>query len=430
MKVLDQIDVCHFGAYGDDDDGDAAVAEAEMSNATAEARLMMGSSIPMQDEKATETDFFDYFTEEKPDKTVSDFLKAEPRTPDPSISQYPIDRAMSEYRVLSADEERVILESLPHDIAVTSIVLHSLRFASYVASKFYRNSPVAFEDRRQVAVMALIKAAAVFGDDPKNYTLPNGSRKRFISFAYGYIRLMLSRCCNPKWGCRDAKTALRSELASTIFSEDITRTFDVLNGEALTVGKAEEDGEYTNGIVRSIETLLDKDNLHTFSKDESAMLMFILKQRLSGLSNHDIAPKIGMSVTNIGFKMNRLKIFLLRQSLARVPLMKDLEWLLRESYWMRAGKALANRISDFSTAVQERALARDIKKKVEAQPYQEPIPHNSRKNYEKYNRARVKTHSYFIPWKLYNGPLKPRTSCPASGNFYTTEAYQRFSLCP
>lgn len=342
------------------------------------------------------------------------------------ILRYPIELAMDMYEPKMIKEERQWLETLPSGVARKLLVLHSLRFADFMARRF-RAPGADNNDLRQIAALGLVKAAESF--DPGKALRPDGSPMPFVSYAARIVWAMLSRFCNPNAGLKDTQTNARTFLLSADLCSDMDRSMDWFGQQALRgAGVDEKEAEdHLEGLMGNLATMMNSDKDNTFSPIETYNIMRIVHLAAAGKTYREIGCALGLTAAGVGQKITKLRMYLLQQTCLENPELKDLGYLFKESYWMRgAALKLGSRLASPSRGREARRIAAEINSAVEDMPYQRPLPHGSRESWRHYNLKRMRTASY-IPFRRFKGKLEMRVN-PPSGWFYSSEARGRYKV--
>ncbi len=416
MENFQSIDPTALGDAGDDGEEANAASALAMTSAAAEAFLDTCDDVMPVSKVGKDTDeavkeFFEY-------KASSDIRRGGLR--------YPIELAMDMYEPKMIKEERQWLETLPSGVARKLLVLHSLRFADFMARRF-RAPGADKNDLRQIAALGLVKAAESF--DPGKALRPDGSPMPFVSWAARIVWAMLSRFCNPNAGLKDTQTNARTFLLSADLCRDMDRSMDWFGRQALRgAGVDEKEAEdHLEGLMDNLATMMNSDKDNTFSPIESYNIMRIVHLAAAGKTYREIGRALGLTAAGVGQKITKLRMYLLQQTCLANPELKDLGYLFKESYWMRgAALKLGSRLPPPSRGREARRTAAEINSAVEDMPYQKPLPHGSHEYWRRYNLTKMRMASY-IPCRRFKGKLEMRVN-PPSGWFYSSEARGRYKV--
>lgn len=338
------------------------------------------------------------------------------------ISRYPVEMAMDMYAPKTAEEERVIWETMPRPDAKKLLVLHNMQFAAQMARR-YSARGADFEDLRQIALLGLVKAAENY-DPEKAPVKDDGTRQPFISYAGKVIRTLLSRECSPDSTVAATKTNLKTFLLPAMDDGGDDRTIDVLLHNA-TMSKWRSDPdekEYIDGMMSGLRQLMKSDCTDTFTQEVQDRILRWVKKLADGKTVIELATEEGCSKQYIANTLSRFKAFLLRKALSRSSDLGDVDWLLQKSEYINAAKSMRREMglavyhylfNDFSegyeSSVQSKLNSR-LKEKRE-----------SRRAPSLFNASR------FIPSRSFKGELAPMVSTPERGNFYSSSSRKTFA---
>lgn len=426
MEEVEAIDPTDLGNFGDNDDGEAGETEAAVRQTLGLVRELEESPVAEEDERDIQAGQLDDDAELQENLKELFSYEAAHDKQFPK-DRYPIQFAMDYYAPQTAMAEKTMLETMPGSVGKKMLVLHNLRYASLVASKYRSFNHVVgmdLQDLRQIAFLGLVKAAENY--DPAKNVRDDGKPGLFVTYAHRVMKTMLYRVCNPNAHLKDTRTNARTIVLPRTEDGDDESLMDALARKSdVGVDRWEADGsEYLVGILRNLREQLGKSPNQKVSEGRKVRILTILAKMLEGKSWMQCASELGVSRESVREDALWLRDFLMRMYLTRKNEMKDLAFLFENSCWMKGavklrkekgaafyeflycGKGGYRQIKNAQTAISALAAANPLQRRVHRR--QQTMNYDALIVDVYQRKYRLKNHFY-----------------PARGLFYTDETRER-----